>query len=883
MSAQQKRKLKSQPTKGHRLKPIEPTTVKDPGDEAPANAFDRMIPLAHLPKTTKVLAADAAAFPSAPNLAQPSSAPTQISLSSRESNRTASPVHVPSLDSKVPEFRAFHKNIPHPAMTLNLMADESDRQVFSEFDRLCNEVLAVMGEFEASLEEMTIWKDGFLKTSVPSSVKLQLALLFSRLFRSKSDLHEPLFELLKRVRMYSRPWTDKCAALIELEKDYKRQTHVLDVAIRKLEQLHFQVLRMKGDRRLYFWERLTKRMMEYQYNAATKAVDPGPTRPDTSAQDEPSSEENTVPGTVRPQTSFAFGFQSIDEALRRPWTDKNKGDAIGYISEGQPTWNRKRRLRTLARRFRQIARYHFPQLKNILTRAHAHPYPHQPRILYPSMFNGTFQLCTRRIPSQRKEWSCIDLASLFPNHSVGGYDTASLSRSGFFSSSSSMRDYTFEEFEEGWDEWEEGGKVEGEAKRQAHMVRSNSFDALWSLGDARQLKRLNANMLQDGDQMVINGEQLEDAMFGNLEEVFDGDEDGWEDEESDISDAGSSVDDVPYFNHDDEDIRAAVESQMFMLRQNQENGIIDGGLEIDPMGKDSFTMKDVVELTLLHAQQMQLLGHEYEKREQELLDRMQQMEADHASQIQDWKIKHQSATERIQMLAQEYKLQKEEAIQMAAIASAASAAAVRAEMAAEEAGRMDNVEEEGGDVVIRSRYAGYGRRRRRKTGWKDRRAMQGRRPPAHLHKKALPKVKTPVFRGVQFSMNFMDRMRWATEQHLKHHAQLKHDVMRQEIAANEKRLKHAKLLRPESSTLLNETRRLPATFMPHPGQVPLPRYEAWIERDGFKGSPWGGKFHRNAPMNRNDRTQKVNILNLFDVAMAMRQHTLKLYGQEERI
>lgn len=39
---------------------------------------------------------------------------------------------------------------------------------------------------------------------------------------SKSDLHEPLFELIKQVKMYSRPWSEKKFAILELEQDFHR-------------------------------------------------------------------------------------------------------------------------------------------------------------------------------------------------------------------------------------------------------------------------------------------------------------------------------------------------------------------------------------------------------------------------------------------------------------------------------------------------------------------------------------------------------------------------------------------------------------------------------------------------------------------------------------
>ena len=79
-----------------------------------------------------------------------------------------------------------------------------------------------MGDLEASLEDMTTWKDDFLTQSVPSNVKLQLAILFARMLRCKSDLHEPIFEIITQVKLYSKPWIEKRNVIMELEKEYQR-------------------------------------------------------------------------------------------------------------------------------------------------------------------------------------------------------------------------------------------------------------------------------------------------------------------------------------------------------------------------------------------------------------------------------------------------------------------------------------------------------------------------------------------------------------------------------------------------------------------------------------------------------------------------------------
>ena len=165
-----------------------------------------------------------------------------------------------SVESSVADFKNYHKKVSHPATIIKVTAPDTDREVFTEFDLLCNEILAVIGELESSLEDMTNWKDDFLKQSVPSNVKLQLATLFSRMLRSKSDLHEPIFELVRQIKVYSRPWLNKKSSLMELEREYQRHSMVLDVAIRKLEHIQNQMDHLKSEHRVALWERLTSRL-----------------------------------------------------------------------------------------------------------------------------------------------------------------------------------------------------------------------------------------------------------------------------------------------------------------------------------------------------------------------------------------------------------------------------------------------------------------------------------------------------------------------------------------------------------------------------------------------------------------------------------------------
>jgi hypothetical protein len=84
---------------------------------------------------------------------------------------------------------------------------------------------------------------------------------FDDLGASKSELHQPLFELMKQVRLYEKPWNVNRLAMLELEKDYQRHYYILDAAIRKLEGVESRAFKMKAQRNLSLWEKLALRVL----------------------------------------------------------------------------------------------------------------------------------------------------------------------------------------------------------------------------------------------------------------------------------------------------------------------------------------------------------------------------------------------------------------------------------------------------------------------------------------------------------------------------------------------------------------------------------------------------------------------------------------------
>lgn len=134
-----------------------------------------------------------------------------------------------NIDSSTANFREFQNQVQHPMYVLGIKSPSANssamsipREPIPVFDGLCQTLTTGVSELEASVEDLMNWKDEFSRQSVPSSVKLDITILFSRLFRSKSELHAPIFELIRQVDTYARQWNVKRMKLLELEKDYHR-------------------------------------------------------------------------------------------------------------------------------------------------------------------------------------------------------------------------------------------------------------------------------------------------------------------------------------------------------------------------------------------------------------------------------------------------------------------------------------------------------------------------------------------------------------------------------------------------------------------------------------------------------------------------------------
>jgi hypothetical protein len=126
-----------------------------------------------------------------------------------------------NLSCQVEDFRKYQSKIQHPMVSFGV-DEESPGEPVPVFDQVVEELRENLSELETSIEDLMRWKDNFTQQSVPSSVKLEITILFSKLFRSKSDLHSPLFEIIRLVKIYARQWNVNRLQMLELERDYQK-------------------------------------------------------------------------------------------------------------------------------------------------------------------------------------------------------------------------------------------------------------------------------------------------------------------------------------------------------------------------------------------------------------------------------------------------------------------------------------------------------------------------------------------------------------------------------------------------------------------------------------------------------------------------------------
>ncbi|KAI8929926.1 hypothetical protein BC831DRAFT_441618 [Entophlyctis helioformis] len=811
-----------------------------------------------------------------------------------------------SIESTLQDFRIFQSAMRHPGALLGLIAKEDDKEVHSEFDDLCNELLIVLGELEASLEDITLWKDDFLKQSVPSAVKLELTLLFAKLFRSKSDLHQPLFELIKSVRLFSRPWREKRHALLELESEYQRHYHVLDIAIRKLDNMQAQVKKIRTHHRIGLWERLIQKLIDYegtegddgQYAPQQRgrsrtpsllpAASPSPAGRPESGRRSPARLGDDVANQAAMSASMSANLLLSSSRSMSASLLKLKSTIQSYIVD-EPEW--RKNARTLVKRFKSLVRKNHPGLKKIMPQILQRPLPGpSPRLQYLSTKTSTIVIRKRPFPIPRAI-SCHNFRELADYQQ----EMDSLREQEEARSLSKSRGPQVDEF---------GLEIENAApdadlgdltslRMSNPLLRSNSYNTLSELGKRAQLKH-----------PLIKGrtEYDPDTYEVDFEDEYDSDE--MLSEDDDASDDYSDIDEKYFKRFHQEDIQEVI-SSFFDTHPNKEREMqADGKPQEEDVtqhidtDKEFFTIQEVIELTLLHAQQMHILQSEYSERIARMAGQIEELHQEQVDLNNEWEKRYQQAVDRAQKMTVQTIYQgtgtsggvggsaaddlavvasPEQSLLSSPVArrkpSRLSVGAGHAETASRAKRAMLHQQQQMQTAETQEDDSPSSKLAKLKERIERRRqaAIQKGQRMAKPKKRVLPPRKLPKFSSTPMAMSFMERLRWFTEMSLRKRAESRNAVVQMEMTANEQRLAHIRRIQNDEAATsitgaLSEKSALMAEFMPMPGTVPTPKVhrDVWAEQGIL--SPWGGRFKTTtSPLSLS--TKKINVLNLFDVAM----------------
>jgi hypothetical protein len=670
--------------------------------------------------------------------------------------------------------------VEHPMDVLGL-GPENEREPVPIFDSICHDLVQNLSELEGCIEDLLRWKDDFTSQNIPGSVKLEISLLFSKLFRSKSDLHGPLFELVRQVMLYSRSWNVNREKLLALEKDYHEHYYVLDVAIRKIEALNNRISTNRTQHQLSLWERLANRILFHHANVAKQG----------SATD-PNTEVNSVAPIVEKEqvsrnSTPAVAVKAVSRQSESPqpkrskpepsaWDELRQNILESYLEE--PEWRKTTRLRL--RQFRKTLQQHFSGVTGIIQELIRRPLPSiAPKIEYLSQRSGTIRYHHKPFPKAR--------ALSIPDLSI------------FY-----KRNETARAFQEWLEAEEKAVEVDmygvplhqGDEKPPNPLlkrVRSNSTSILFDLGTNVQLSSaFEMNTEINGGRVPL--------------------------------DAQSDTESEAESNYTEKDERAfkallkdkKIQENLTKFLQDQTKEETARENNLDELEKETFDLQDVMELTLLHAQQLQVMKQTFEEQEK------------------DWKIQLDQALskkdEEIEQLLQkidDLNKEKEDIL--------SQRVPIIAEPILEDSESIPRVTRN--KSIVPDRFKSTSSLSIAKPSREPSMAQLGKIHPVPQKVKSSTSVKQSKtdlskqkqyvqnhkrapFESTPFKLGFFERLEWFTEMSQKYHQEQRNKALEKERRVNEQKLAHLKLLREATPMEEQLPQVIPAEFMPMPGSVP---------------------------------------------------------------
>ena len=245
------------------------------------------------------------------------------------------------------------------------------------------------------------------------------------------------------MRIYSAPWTLKSDAILSLERDQRKVLQVLDIAVRKMEQLQAEGRNIKGRRAVGMWERFTTKTMAQYYGIDLNGSDFGVveaeaakfrlsgTRPTTIDANRLASLTPKRIGVEKEvQTEFVEMDNSTSTAnaqsrTKTPDTDSSSIAKVKPTSRHQsfkakvqmmiePLEAEDEDMKEVAERmarFTAVVRHHHPHLKLSLKRVWNRPFPTRIPTVYPSMAQHSFVIPPRPRKFIARSISLIHLPS----------------------------------------------------------------------------------------------------------------------------------------------------------------------------------------------------------------------------------------------------------------------------------------------------------------------------------------------------------------------------------------------------------------------------------------------------------------------------------------
>lgn len=783
----------------------------------------------------------------------------------------------------------------------------------SKIDDLCAEVQSTLYNSESAIHDLLAWKDTIIKrANLASSVKLSLAVLCSQIYRAKSEMHEPLYQLIKEARCHSREWSLKQESLTLLELKFKHQEYFLDAAVKKIEFLEDELKNERSRRIANRWEQIVSRLLAVQRMMinASKEQGEGPTDRLTAAGYIPGSSNVSRFFKARLMKQSAMvqtdPVEHVGEgSTARNLTDVETKDLHAFAKELETASSLSKSKRNKSLPFLRVLKSHYPAFVPLLEKLQRRSLkaPQSNRIAY---FTVASDHCSSALdgggPIRKRALSVVHLDTLFPQY-----------------------DFTLLRVDP------KGNPIRGAQTVLAHR-RANSEGALYELRDSsipllRQIEGLDGKTvdlrrympkvllrgakldtndqdiqdlaaLENGQRFAIKefvedtvatakqkfdsvfAPRLEKGVTGNVElEGRDAEAKSDESGDPDLSDNGqvslhsdrslatNSFEAILRDNKAIDNVQRTLDATTLVI-PGMVNSSLASALQSFPSREEqakTFTMLDMMKLSVLHAQQLWFMHTSYSEQLEELqrvlsecLEREATGKKGYERQLEVEKTRNRVLTEDYSRLRDSYgrqaeqlqhhrkkfeEIEREADQKIQALTQRLTTAFQSGKLPTDEAAMLEKFQ------LRKQSKKDPHRRSVFKIPFKDYTSKIGMRP--------LAKPDSPFqWNNDASRLSFFDRMSYFAEQKLQRARTLRQSAVDSERANTESKLQSQNLLVTGSSANcggLFEADFMPLPQIKNPALDPTRPLKMFLEKTGHVvATPWAGKFKQGRPLDSLD-------------------------------